>query len=140
MLLHEIKHAELGASKRQFDSITEEERVCDAFAISFLLDGVPKYAATVGKDEAAVRDQRAMGIMTGLSLIAVLGHESDGTHPPARDRFKLLFDEVGTRPVRWFWLYAATLLMGALEARAKSFALDNFTLDHAGLNSLATKL
>jgi hypothetical protein len=32
------------------------------------------------------------------------------------------------------------MLMGALEARAKSFVLDNFTLDHAGLNSLATKV
>jgi hypothetical protein len=139
MLLHELKHVELKASGKRPKFPIDEERECDAFAISFLLESVDSYAVDRGKPPEKVRDLRAMGIMTGLFVIAVLGQESGASHPPARERFATLFDDVGDKPVKWFWFYAAVVIMGALEARGQAFTQD-LQLNRAGLTALAGHL
>lgn len=139
MLLHELKHGELEASGKHLEPAIEEERECDAFGISFLLDGVDSYAAAHEKPLNKVRDLRAMGIMTGLFAIAILGQESSSSHPPAQERFRRLFDEVGDQPVKWFWFYAAIVIMGTLEARGRAFTQD-LELNHAGLAALVSHL
>jgi hypothetical protein len=140
MLLHEIKHAELRAKGARPASIIEEERICDNFAISFLICNVKTYADENDKKECLARDLRAMGVMTGLFLIAVLGHDGDATHPPARERIVSLFDIVGSQPVKWFWLYAAAVLMGALDTRGRTYTLEGFSLDREGVSALARHL
>ncbi len=140
MLLHEIKHAELRASGAQPEDPLEEERICDAFAVGYLLDCADSYAADNGKPPELVRDLRAMSVMTGLFLVAVLGHETTSSHPPAQERFDMLLRRVDGQPVKWFVLYAAALLLGALEIRHRTIDLREFTLDHKGLSALTALL
>jgi hypothetical protein len=140
MMLHEISHAHIGATGRKPDSGMQEERLCDAFSISMILDHVADYAAPIKKDVAAIRVLRSMGIMTGIFAISILGKDNDGIHPPARERLQRLFDAVGSQPAKRFWLFAVTLVMGALEARGKSFSLKDLSLGQAGATALVQQL
>ncbi|HEX5959404.1 MAG TPA: phage exclusion protein Lit family protein [Hyphomicrobiaceae bacterium] len=140
VLLHELKHVQLASGHQQPLSRLDEERACDAFAISFLLDDVDRYATTAGKPLQLARDLRAMGAITGLFLVALIGQDAGDSHAPARERFSMLFDKVGVQPVQWFWLYAAVLLMGTLQARRKDFHLDSLRLDRSGLETLLNQL
>lgn len=140
MLLHEIKHTELDALGSRPADPLEEERICDAFAVGFLLDNVDAYAVKAGEEPALVRDLRAMSVMTGLFLIAVLGHESDTSHPPPQERFEVLFRRTDGQPAKHFVLFAAALVLGVLEARSRPYDLRGFTRDHAGLRALTSAL
>jgi hypothetical protein len=136
VLLHELKHVESAVGHEQPLSGIDEERACDAFAISYLLDDVYRYATTAGKSPQLARDLRAMGAITGLFLVGLIGQDAGASHPPARERFSMLFDTVGAQPVKWFWLYAAVLLVGILHARRREFHLDSLWLDRSGLEIL----
>lgn len=140
MLLHEIKHAELEASGTRPADPIEEERMCDAFAIAFLIDQTDRYAAESGKPAELVRDLRAMSVMTGLFIIALLECEGASHHPPAQERFDLLLRHMDGKPVKWFVLYAAVLLLGALDAREREFEIADFALDCEGLSALRALL
>jgi len=140
MLLHEIKHAQLWATGAQPENLIEEERICDAFAVDHLLDDVDRYAAENGKPSELVRDLRAMGVVTGLFLVAILGHDTSSSHPPSQERFDLLLRRMDGHPVKWFVLYAAALLLGALDMRQRPIDLRNFTSDCTGLSALTALL
>jgi hypothetical protein len=61
MLLHEIKHAELRSTGKRPASIIDEERICDAFAISILLDGAhPQRLLLSGERSRSVQDRAGL--------------------------------------------------------------------------------
>ena len=78
--------------------------------------------------------------MTGLFLIAVLEGEGTSHHPPVQERFDLLLRRMDGIRVKWFVLYTAVLILGALDARKREFDIASFALDREGLSALSALL
>ena len=113
-ILHEFRHAQYLDDPERPTNSFEEELACDRYAATFLLSEISAYCALSNEDESEVRAKRAMGALVGLYFVARLTppESNSNTHPPVKERMKLLFDAVGTLPSKGFWSFSTALLWG----------------------------
>jgi len=101
-MLHEIKHC---ICQQDGDSSTDgdmeakhaEELRCDAYATSFVMNGVTDYANRSGEDRSLVKRKRATGIYFAAFALALLSHgawtESE-SHPSIESRIEAIRQQV----------------------------------------------
>ena len=113
-ILHELRHAQFHDDPDRPSNMMEEELACDHYAAHFLLSKIDAYSAVTKEDESQVRAKRAIAALVGLYFVARLSQPAvdSNSHPPIKDRIKLLFDDVGTLPSKGFWGFSTGLLWG----------------------------
>ena len=110
-LLHELQHILFRVEERDFLDFRLEELACDTEATAWVLEGVECYSAQTKEPCNKVRGKRAMGILVGLFCIGWLS-EPGGTvsHPPLKERLRILLEQVGAHDAGRFWDFAVGLL------------------------------
>jgi hypothetical protein len=111
-LFHELQHILLAVEKKTFPDYRSEELTCDSRASEWLLDGVDFYSRQSSHEPPdTVRGKRAMGILVGLFCIGWLSApEGSPSHPPLKERLKILLEQVGTLDAAHFWDFTVGLL------------------------------
>lgn len=120
VFLHEIRHVLLERDGHPPSTVIDEERECDRYARSVLLDGLDNYAKANGWDPGAVKAKRLLSILIAKMMILVITPRAEWdnseTHPPVRERIRSALEAAGDDVPDWFWLSAAAVL--AAFARA----------------------
>ncbi|CAH0340490.1 phage exclusion protein Lit family protein [Rhizobium sp. CECT 9324] len=112
---HEIRH---GLFERDEDTPAEEideERACDDWALSLMLDQVELYAEANGWSAELVRSKRIMGIIIAQLTIITLtprekwDHSTD--HPPVSERLHSVLSAASEPTPHWFWITVTSMLL-----------------------------
>jgi Peptidase U49 len=112
---HEVQHSIFEKSENPPENIMDEERACDHWALSLMLDKAADYANNQGWTPSDVRAKRILGViiakLTILTLTPRSSWDAPGDHPPVRERLRLVLD-AATDPVPdWFWISVTSMLL-----------------------------
>jgi Peptidase U49 len=112
---HEIRHSILGQLENPPENIMDEERDCDRWALSLMLDKAAGYANENGWSPSDVRAKRILGViiakLTILTLTLRNSWDAPTDHPPVHERLRLVLD-AATDPVPdWFWISVTSMLL-----------------------------
>lgn len=118
--LHELRHVQFWTDKNAPGDVQQEERACDAFSRTFLLDRVADYATETEQDAVAVANKRIMGLATAAYIIDEATPRSGSaglaeSHPPSADRFRELVLKGEAPQTADCWTYTASLLLASLR-------------------------
>lgn len=118
--LHELRHIQFWNHKNAPSNSQDEERACDAFSRTFLLDRIADYSRSTRADPARVASKRIMGLATAAYTIDEatpnnLAASISDTHPPTADRFRALVLDANASDDAHCWIYTASLLLAALR-------------------------
>jgi len=121
--LHELRHVRFAVEKNSPVLNADEERECDKFSRSMLLDQVEVYCASSGEDLIRVKSKRLMGLaITAFAIVigepANMNAAVSDTHPPVKERFDLLVMEAEVPEHAYCWLFIACLLIAILRQRS----------------------
>ncbi len=141
LFAHEVRHALFeGGGDAPRPLGLEEERQCDQWALSLMLDQAADYARENGWDPALVRTKRILGILIAkMTMIAVPPRKSwgEGQHPAVRERLQMLLDAISDPVPQWLWPWIASVL----AALARRYGLIEHPIPlAAGLKSLSYTL
>jgi hypothetical protein len=110
-LYHELQHILFGIKQKKFSDLPQEELACDSKAIAWVLAGAEFYSNQKSEPAGKVRGKRAMGILVGLFCIGWLSaRDGSDSHPPLKERVRILLEQVGTQDTAQFWNFAVGLL------------------------------
>lgn len=102
--LHEVRHATVG---RDALPGIEDERECDRFARSFVLDQATDWAIENRQDPTQVLAKRVMGVLVAKLGILALTPSSEWsgsqTHPAVADRLREVLAAAPDPAPPWFW-------------------------------------
>lgn len=118
--LHELRHVQFWTDQNAPPDPQEEERACDCFSRSFLLDRVADYSLLTGENADRVRSKRIMGLATAAYTIDEatpkdLAASISDTHPPTPERFKSLVLDAIAPDDAHCWTYTASLLLASIR-------------------------
>lgn len=118
--LHELRHVQFAAEKNAPTVLADEERACDDFSRTMLLERVDAYSAATGAVADRVASKRVIGLASAALTIAQAESQSmasavQDTHPPTRERFELLVLEADVADNATCWSYTACLLIALLR-------------------------
>jgi len=112
---HEVRHSIFEQSENRPENIIDEERACDRWALSLMLDKVEDHANENSWAPSDVRAKRILGViianLTILTLTPRTSWDALSDHPPVRERLRLVLD-AATDPVPdWFWISVTSMLL-----------------------------
>lgn len=121
--LHEFRHVKFSAEQNAPIRM-EEEKACDDFSRTMLLDKVAEYCATSGENPSKVASKRVFGLATTAFAIAHAEHAGmasaiQNSHPSIRERFIHLVLTADVDANEDCWLYTACLLIALLRRSKK---------------------
>ncbi|HSI49179.1 MAG TPA: hypothetical protein VLA61_12980 [Ideonella sp.] len=122
--LHELRHVQFSAEKNAPTVRADEERACDDFSRTMLLERVDVYSATTGEVADRVASKRVIGLASAALAIAQAESQSmasavQNSHPPIRRRFVHLVLEADVADNATCWSYTACLLIALLRRGAR---------------------
>lgn len=122
--LHEFRHVQFAAEGNAPSVRADEEKACDDFSRTMLLEKVDVYSSSTGEDAYKVVNKRIIGLACAAMTIAQ--SESQGmasavqsTHPPIRERFLHLALTGGPADNATCWTYTACLLIALLRSSGR---------------------
>lgn len=112
---HEVRHSIFEQSGNPPENIMDEERACDHWALSLMLDKAADYANENGWAPSDVRAKRILGVifakLTILTLTPRSSWDAPSNHPPVHERLRLVLD-AATDPVPdSFWISVTSMLL-----------------------------
>lgn len=118
--LHELRHVQFWNDQNAPPDPQEEERACDCFSRSFLLDRVADYSISTGTNAELVASKRIMGLATAAYTIGEatpkgLAASISDTHPPPPERFRALVLDATAPGDADCWTYTASLLLASIR-------------------------
>jgi len=118
--LHELRHVQFWNDQNAPSDPQDEERACDSFSRSFLLDRVADYSLSTGESADGVTSKRIMGLATAAYTIDEatpkdLAASISDTHPPTPERFKSLVLDATAPDDAHCWTYTASLLLASIR-------------------------
>ncbi|WP_154722573.1 phage exclusion protein Lit family protein [Ciceribacter sp. T2.26MG-112.2] len=112
---HEIRH---GLFEHAGDTPADEmgeERACDEWALSLMLDQVASYAVASGWAPELVRSKRLMGIIIAQLTITTLtpreNWDNSADHPPVSERMHTVLSAATEPSPDWFWITVTSMLL-----------------------------
>ena len=120
---HELRHAMLGVEGIRPDRMIDEERECDRWALSLLLNQASSYASDTNQDSVLVCAKRLLGVWVAQVTILILTKreywgESE-SYPSISDRLRAVLDAVVGPVPDWFWVF----IVSTLTALARAFGV-----------------
>jgi hypothetical protein len=116
--LHEIRHHQLEQQGHTLSHV-DEERACDEYARSMMLDDIAAYCATASYPEELVRTKRILGILFAKLVVLTVTPErlwsNSPGHPPVKERITTVLEAAVDPMPDWFWPTVA----GTLAAFAR---------------------
>ena len=104
--LHEIRHHQL-EQQGHILSHVDEERACDEYALSMMLDEIPAYCVTAPFPEELVRTKRILGILFAKLVILTVTPEklwsNSPGHPLVKERIARVLEAAVDPMPDWFW-------------------------------------
>lgn len=118
--LHELRHVQFWNDQNAPSDPQEEERACDSFSRTFLLDRVADYSISTGTNAELVASKRIMGLATAAYTIGEatpkgLAASISDTHPPPPERFRALVLDATAPGDADCWTYTASLLLASIR-------------------------
>ncbi len=112
---HEVRHSLFEREGNGPSDMIDEERACDRWALSLMLDQASSFAIDKGWAPSDVRAKRILGIIiANLTIVALtprLSWDASTDHPPVRERLRVVLD-AATDPVPdWFWITVTSMLL-----------------------------
>ena len=112
---HEVRHSLFEREGNPPSDIMDEERACDRWALSLMLDQAASYAVDNGWAPSDVRAKRLLGILiANLTILALTSRplwDASTDHPSVRERLRFVLD-AATDPVPdWFWITITSMLL-----------------------------
>jgi len=140
---HEIAH---GLYKRVGDSSDdkiEEERACDGWALSLMLDQADAYAVANGWLSKDVRCKRILGIVIAQLTIVVLTPrevwDQSDDHPSVSERLRSVLSAASEPTPDWFWITVTSMLLAFtrmtgvnIDRKPSSESLRDFAFEICG--------
>ncbi|GAK70667.1 hypothetical protein RRU01S_13_00050 [Agrobacterium rubi TR3 = NBRC 13261] len=112
---HEIAHGLYKPVGNSPDDKIEEERACDAWALSLMLDQADAYAVANGWLPHDVRGKRILGIVIAQLTIVVLTPrevwDRSVDHPSVRERLRSVLLAASEPTPNWFWITVTSMLL-----------------------------
>ncbi|MGO7366703.1 hypothetical protein [Rhizobium leguminosarum] len=112
---HEIRHSLFERGDVTPADEMDEERACDAWALSLMLDQAEQYAVANGWPPEIVRSKRILGIIIAQLTVTTLtprelwDHSTD--HPPVSERLRSVLAAATEPTPYWFWITVTSMLL-----------------------------
>jgi hypothetical protein len=111
---HEVRHSIFERGGEAPANIIDEERECDRWALSLMLDQAGTYAVNNSWDASTVRAKRILGVIIAqLAVLTLTPRESwdkSNDHPPVSDRLRVVLDAAVDPVPDWFWTTVTSML------------------------------
>jgi hypothetical protein len=122
--LHELRHVQFAADGDAPIAIADEERACDDYSRTMLLEKIEVYCSGTGEATNRVASKRVIGLATAALTIAQAEAHSmasaiQSTHPPISERFLHLVLQAEVEDNEDCWSYVACLLIALLRRSAR---------------------
>ena len=129
-LFHEFRHVILDRDNSRPADLREEELACDVWAREFMTVKLAAYAEENGHDYHEVLRKRSMGFaLTALILHEITpwwDHGGNKAYFSVAIRLQTILDNTPLPENDYFWVFAASLLLGIL--RQKNASIDPPTM------------
>jgi hypothetical protein len=111
---HEVRHSIFEQVGDQPAYVEDEERECDRWALSLILDDASQYAISNNWPASTVRAKRLLGVLIAKLAILVLTPRQnwdDSGHPPVRERLRMVLDAAVDPVPDWFWTTVSSMFL-----------------------------
>jgi hypothetical protein len=112
---HEVRHSIFEHAGNPPACIMDEERECDRWALSLMLDDAARFASENGWLPSDVRAKRILGViiakLTILTLTPRGSWDASNDHPPVRERLRQVLDAAIDPVPDWFWTTVTSMLL-----------------------------